>query len=122
MTARDAIAAAINTKFATPPVLTLAQAKAATTDYINVFVARRYVAGRRASGEVTMPGSRAVIRCVCKTEANLDVFRGRVAAALEDQILASDVGPLVFETEDFVDPDLVDATGDWYLSESTWTF
>lgn len=122
MTAQDSIAAAINAKFASPPVLTLAQAKAATKDYINVFVARRFVPERRASGEVTLPGNRVVVRCVCKTEANLDVFRGRVASALEDQILTGDVGPFVFESEDFVDPDLVDATGDWYLAESTWTF
>lgn len=121
MSAQEAIVAAINAKFASPAVLTLAQSKAATKDYINVFVTRRYVADRRASGEVTMPGSRVVVRCVCKTEANLDVFRARVAAALEDQILAGDIGPFVFETEDLVDPDEADAT-DWYLSESAWTF
>ena len=121
MTAQDAITAAINAKFASPPVLTLAQSKAATSDYINVFTARRYVPTRRMSGEVPIPGNRVVVRCVCKTEANLDVFRVRVTAALEDQILAGDVGPFTFESETFIDPNEVDAS-DWYLSESNWTY
>lgn len=122
MTAQSAVTAAINAKFATSPVLTLAQSKSATKDYINVFVARRFVDGRLVSGEVAVPGQRVVVRSVCKTEANLDVFRSRVATALEDQILPGDIGPFVFESEDFVDPELVDASGDWYLAESIWTF
>lgn len=121
MTAQESITAAVNAKFASPKVLTLAQSKTATADYVNVFTARRYVPDRRASGEVTIPGNRAIVRCVCKTEANLDVFRGRVTAALEDQILTGDVGPFTFESETFIDPDEADAT-DWYIAESMWTF
>lgn len=121
MSAQETIVAAINAKFTTPPVLTLKQAKSASRDYINVFTSRRYVADRRVSGEVTMPGSRVIVRCVCKTEANLDAFRARVTAALEDQILAGDIGPFVFETEDLIDPDEADGT-DWFMSESAWTF
>jgi len=122
VSAQAAIAAAINAKFATPPVLSLARSRTATKDYINVFVARRYVEKRLASGEVSIPGQRVVVRCVCKDEENLSVFRARVAAALEDQILPGDIGPFVFESEDYVDPDLVDASGAWYLAESIWTF
>lgn len=121
MTAQESITAAINAKFTSAKVISLLVAKTATTDYINVFVARRFVPERRSSGEVTMPGNRAIIRCVCKTEANLDVFRARVASALEDQILTGDFGPFTFEVETFIDPDNVNST-DWYLSESTWTF
>lgn len=121
MTALSSITAAINAKFTTPPVITLAQAKTATTDYVNVFISRRYTDNYRGSGEVSVIGYRAVIRCVCKTEANLGVFVTRVTAALEDQILSGDVGPFRFETESTVDPDAV-FDGDWYIADLSWAF
>lgn len=121
MSDQDTINAAINAKFATPPVITLKQAQAATTDYVNTFVTRRYVPERLMSGEVPIPGGRVIVRSVCRTEANANVFRARVTAALEDQILAGDLGPFTFETENVIDP-TTDETGDWYIAESTWTY
>ena len=121
MSDQATIAAAINAKFTSPPVLSLKDSQSTTKDYINVFTARRFTPERLASGEVTIPGGRVVVRCVCRDEENLDVFRARVVAALEDHILADDLGPFVFESEDFADPDSEIAT-DWYASESTWTY
>ena len=115
------ITAAINAKFANPVVITLTQAKTATTDYIVIFLSRRYVADRYVSGEVTIPGGRVVVRCVCSKEANVDVFRARVAAALENQILPSGLGPFVFETEDVTDPNS-DLGSSWFVSNSSWTY
>ena len=112
-----AITAAINAKFATAPVLTLKQAATATTDHILLFISRRYVADRLASGEVTIIGWRVLTRYVCKTEGNVDVFRARVRAALEDQILTGDVGPFTFETENTTTQD-----GDWLVSSDSWTY
>lgn len=122
MTARSAIAAAIDAKFTTPRVLTLKQAQTATADYIVLFVSRRYVDKQLASGEVSVSGGRVIVRSCCTTEANLDVFRARVAAALEDQIVAGDVGPFVFESE-ADDTDLDDTIGTtWFVTDSRWTF
>lgn len=115
------IAAAINAKFSAPQVISLVQAKSATKDYINVFTARRFVPDRRESGEVTVPGGRTIIRLATKSETNLANYRSKVFAALEDQILTDDVGPFVFESEDFVDPDEV-AGSDWYLADITFTY
>lgn len=123
MTAASAITTAINAKFTTPPVLTLKQAQTATKDYIVLFVSRRYVDKRLASGEVSVPGGRVIVRSCCLTEANLDVFRARVSAALEDQILADGVtGPFCFESEsDATDLDETLGTT-WFVTDSHWTF
>lgn len=123
MSSSTAITSAINAKFTTPPVLTLAQAKSATKDYIVLFVSRRYVEKRLISGVVTIPGGRVIVRCCCTSEANLEVFRTRVTAALEDQILADGVtGPFVFESEsDATDDDATLGTT-WFVSDSHWIF
>lgn len=119
--ATTAITDAINAKFASPVVLTFKQSQTATKDHVVLFVSRRYVADQLASGEVTIPGSRVVTRYVCLTEANLDVYRDRVKAALEDQILTGGVGPFVFESADV--GDLEPSGGvDYYVAADTWTF
>lgn len=115
------ITAAINAKFTTPPVMTFKQSQTATEDHIVIFVSRRYVADRLSSGEVTIPGGRVATRYVCLTEANLDVYRDRVKAALEDQILAGGVGPFTFESADQVS---LEPSGgvDWFISADTFTY
>ena len=124
MTATTAITTAINAKFVgTTPVKTLAQAKVATTDYIVLFVSRRYVDKRLASGEVSVPGGRAIVRSCCLTEANLEVYRTRITAALEDQILADGVtGPFCFESESEATDDDATLGTTWFVADSHWTF
>ncbi len=123
MTATTAITTAINAKFATAPVKTLKQAQTATTDYVVLFVSRRYVDKRLASGEVSVPGGRVIVRSCCLTEANLEVFGARVTAALEDQILADGVtGPFVFESESDATDDDVTLGTTWFVRDQHWTF
>lgn len=122
MSATAAITTAINAKFATAPVKTLKQAQTATSDYIVLFVSRRYVADRYVSGEVTIPGGRVTVRCVCMTEANLEVYRARVQSALENQILPDDVGPFVFETETDTALDSTTSGTTVFVADSQWTY
>lgn len=114
-----AILAAINAQFTgtrayeiTDPLV-----KALTTDHVLVLTTRRYVEGRRGSGEVTMPGGRVVTRYVAKTASNARSLRAKTTAALEDQLLPGDVGPFVFETSDAPQED-----GDWLVSDDYWIY
>lgn len=122
MTAQESIATAINAKFATPPVLSLRQATTATKDYIVLFVSRRYVDKRLSSGEVSISGGRVIVRKCCLTEANLDVFSAREAAALEDQILPDGTGPFTFETDSEATDDDATLGTTWYVRDTAWTF
>lgn len=114
-----AVIAAIDAQFTTKRAYELGDPALAslTTDYIVVLVFRRYVPGRRASGEVTLPGGRVVTRYVAKRAGNLRVLRERTTTALEDRILAGDVGPFVFENSGTVDQD-----GDWLVDSDNWTY
>lgn len=118
-TAAAAIIAAINARFATRRAyeLTDPAVPSLTVDHILVTVSRRYVAERRASGEVTSPGGRTQTRYVAKTTGNLYALRAKVTEALEAQILAGDVGPFSFEAEDA--PAMDDG---WLTAADDWTF
>lgn len=89
-------------------------------DHIIVDLSRRYVDSRRASGWVSLPGGRVVVRFVGTTAANVYVMQERVKAALEDQILATasgEVGPFTFETSDPIGPD-----DTWLSAADTYTY
>lgn len=112
-----AICAAINAQFsASTPAVRPDQAATLTTDHIIVYVSRRYVADRRASGEVTMPGGRVLTRYVSKSAANLSNSQAKTRAALEDRAVG-DLGPFVFETED----PIVEGDG-WWSAADVWTY
>lgn len=111
-----AIRAAIDAQFTIARTLDLADAKNTGTDHILVFVSRRYVDDKHASGEVTIPGGRVVTRYVALKESNVSVMRERTAAALEDRII-SGLGPFTFESGDDIDTD-----DKWFVSEDVWTY
>jgi hypothetical protein len=74
-------------------------------EYVLVFVSRRWVPERRASGEVDLPGGRLTVRYHSATYIdNAREYRRITLATLEDQILTlgddPEIGPFVFEVED----------------------
>lgn len=115
---RAAIKVAINAQFAAPRVLTTAEAMTATTDYIVVFISRRYIEGSLISGDSRVRGGRVTTRYVCRDEGNIAVFRDRTAAAIEEKFLPGADGPLKFET---VEEDVKQDDG-WFVSSDSWTY
>lgn len=115
----EAIIAAINAKFTTPRAYDMSDpaVKALSTDHVLVTTSRRYVEGRRDSGEVTMPGGRVMTRYVAKTVGNLYAMRDRTTEALEDRILPGGFGPFVFESSDDPAPD-----DGWLSAADVWTY
>ena len=88
--------------------------------YVLVDISRRYVPGRRASGEVTLPGGRLGTRYVARSSSDLRNMRRLVTATLEDKILttaAGEVGPFVFESADPARPDEA-----FQVADDAWTF
>jgi len=95
--------------------------KSLTSGHILVLVSRRYVQPTRSSGEVPLPGGRVFTRYVGTSESDVDAFRTATTDALEGQILAGDIGPFSFESEDEMD-DEVDGSTTWFTAADTWTY
>lgn len=113
----DTIRAAINTQFATDAAISLADAAGMASDHILVFVHRRFTPGRMLSGIERIRGGRVVTRYVATDEDNVHTMRDRVATALENQTLAGDVGPFVFESADTLQMD-----DGWFTAADSWVY
>lgn len=84
--------------------------------YVAIDISRRYVPERRYSGEVMLPGHRLGTRYCAATMTTARELQRRIVVALEDVILASDLGPFSFEVEsEPIHPDALGFTGviDW---------
>jgi len=115
------IKAAIDAKFAQPRAVEIDAAQKQTTDYVVVFLSRRYTDGQLMSGGARIDGWRVVTRYVCRTVANVNEFHDRTRAALEKQFLAGGVGPLSFEVEQ--EPLAYDTDdGGWYTAADAWLY
>lgn len=114
-----AVLTAINAQFSTKRAYELGDPALAslTVDHILVQVSRRYVAERRASGEVTMPGHYVAVRYIAKSPANLALLREKTTVALEDRILPGDVGPFSFESSKVEGVD-----EGWLVEADTFTY
>lgn len=111
-----AIVAAINAQYASPVAFAPDKAPAAT-NCILVWVSRRYMADRMIGGDLRTDGGRVVTRYVAKAYADAAQMRQRTRAALEQQTLASNLGPFVFETEDPTEQD-----DGWWTGADSFTY
>lgn len=112
-----AVCTAINAQFtggdrAFPP--DKSSSKAAS--HMSVWVYRTYNGEYLASGEARIDTGRVVVRHICKTWADLDVFRAKTRAALEDHILPSGIA-CRFETEGDIDTD-----EGWWVCDDSYTY
>ena len=113
------IKAAIDAQFATPHAVEIDQARTRTSDYVLVFLSRRYVDGRLMSGEARTSGSRLITRYVATSVANVRAMQDRTRAALEEKFLPGGVGPFAFETEQ--EPLAYDSDGGgWFTTADAW--
>lgn len=116
-----AIIAAINAQFSSPHAVEISDAPAQDGDHIVVFVSRRFVDGRMASGTPRIRGGRVITRYIGRRLKNVREMRLRTTAALESQTLAGDVGPFVYETEaEELRFDTED--GGWFVTADAWTY
>lgn len=115
-----AIRAAIDAQFASPVTVEIDDAAKRTSDYIIVFLSRRYVEGRLISGESRTDGWRLVTRYVAKkSAANVRVLQDRTRAAIEEKFLPDGAGPFSFETEQ--EPLAYDSDGGgWFTTADAW--
>lgn len=113
-----AICGAINAEFSlSDPAVAPDAAAAQTADHVIVFVSRRYVDDRIASGEVPVRGARVVTRYASKSVANLSNMQAKTRTRLEDRTIDT-LGPFTFESESPVDPD----PDGWYVADDHWTY
>lgn len=116
-----AVKSAIDAQFSTPRAVEIDQAAKQTSDYVLLFVSRRYMDGKLLSGEARVEGGRLITRYVARTVANAQAMRDRTRTALEEKFLPGGVGPFAFEAEheplDY-DPD----AGGWYTTADAWTY
>ncbi len=114
-----AVVAAINARYPAerPRAVDSDTAAKDPRNKIVVSLYRRFVAPTRRSGIVTVSAGRITTQYAAALKATVSDFRGEVRAALEEQILPGDLGPIAFESSTATEPD-----GDLFVGSDTWTF
>lgn len=112
-----AICAAINAQFsagvkAFPPD----QSSAQTGSHMSVWVYRTFNGQYLLSGDASVDTGRVIVRHICKTWADVDVFRAKTRAALEDKTLPSGIR-CRFETEGDINTD-----EGWWVTDLSFTY
>lgn len=113
-----AVVAAINARYPERP--RAVDSDTAAKDPRNKIVVslyRRFVAPTRRSGIVTVSAGRITTQYAAALKATVSDFRREVRAALEEQILPGDLGPIAFESSTATEPD-----GDLFVGSDIWTF